>query len=407
MTTHPMTPPLPASASRAGEGTRHAHKCEKGLLMTEITSMEQLGELVRAGEADFKQYGEVNAIWYDDPLDLVLFNYTQAAQWKPVHEWNWFERNSRGLILDGTTGEIVARPFRKFFNYGQDEPAPDAKIADITEKMDGSLGILLHRKGEWYVATRGSLFSDQAQWATAWWRQHVTIPSDFEGITLLFEIIYPGNRIVVNYGDYEGLVLIGVVRNRDGVTGTYRYLTEIAERLNLRTPRTFDFTDWQQMIDAAAVLSVNDEGWVVRMSDDERYKIKGSAYKVAHRIMTGVTFSRVLEAVTAGDFERMIEGVPDEFLGHVRAWQDEIEDTVKEITRDVLDFNSNSPFPILDRSLRESRKDYALWMQRDVPKHLHGYMWANYDGKDLRPLILKGAFKDRPNSNYVAIVEEG
>ena len=36
------------------------------------------------------------------------------------------------------------------------------------------------------------------------------------GKTYLFEIIYPENRIVVDYGDYKGLVLIDVIDNETG-----------------------------------------------------------------------------------------------------------------------------------------------------------------------------------------------
>ena len=375
-----------------------------------IETMEQLGNLVRAGQRDFKEFGEVNAVWYDDPLDLVLFNYTQAAQFKPVHEWNWFERNARGLILDGTTGEVVARPFSKFFNYGQDIPAPHAEIVAVEEKLDGSLGIGFLRHGQFYVATRGAVFSDQAKWATAWARKHLDHRDleqlAWDGWTLLFEIIYPANRIVVNYGDFAGLVLIGARHTLGDFEMLPGTLDIVAANMSLRRPKHYSIASFEDCLAAATSLSVNEEGWVIRMSDDTRYKIKGDAYKIAHRIMTGVTFSRVLEAVTSGEFERMIEGVPDEFLGHVRAWQREIEDSVAAIESEVVRLDRKSSLP-LSADPRENRKAHAMWMQAEAPKHLHGYLWAQYDGKDLRPLILKSAFKDRPHMHDVAITEEG
>ena len=49
--------------------------------------------------------------------ELAIFNYTKAAQF--AERWNFFERVSRGLILNAVTGEVVARSFDKFFNWGE------------------------------------------------------------------------------------------------------------------------------------------------------------------------------------------------------------------------------------------------------------------------------------------------
>lgn len=126
-----------------------------------IENMEQLQTLVRAGETEWAQYGDVRAVYHEG---LVLFNYTQQCQY--AGRWNWFEQQSRGLILNATTGEIVARPFPKFFNLGECTPALGATIDYITEKWDGSLGILYRHNDEYKIATRGSFTGEQAQWAT-------------------------------------------------------------------------------------------------------------------------------------------------------------------------------------------------------------------------------------------------
>jgi len=68
-----------------------------------------LGELVRGGERDWRQYGEVNATYWEG---LILFNYSFRAEIE--NRWNWFERVSRGLILNAENGALVARPFKKF-----------------------------------------------------------------------------------------------------------------------------------------------------------------------------------------------------------------------------------------------------------------------------------------------------
>ena len=86
----------------------------------------------------------------------------------------------------------------------------------ITAKLDGSLGIAYtHPEGEVRLATRGSMTSHQATEATRIWQEkyrRVAIP---EGTTPLFEIIYPDNRVVLNYGDMRDLVPHRPDRHRD------------------------------------------------------------------------------------------------------------------------------------------------------------------------------------------------
>src|SRR5690606_36552854 len=103
-------------------------------------------------------------------------------------------------------------PFGKFFNLGE---MPETRLENlpkenytVTEKMDGSLGIIYNYKGKWRVATRGSLSSEQAKRAEQILTKYdmSEIPINF---TILVEIIYPENKIVVNYGNEEKLVVLG------------------------------------------------------------------------------------------------------------------------------------------------------------------------------------------------------
>ena len=86
---------------------------------------------------------------------------------------------------------------------------------EVYEKLDGSLGILYWLGDEPYIATRGSFESPQAQIATELLRAY-----DLSGLdrrrTYLFEIIYPENRIVVNYDDRRELVLLAIIDTATG-----------------------------------------------------------------------------------------------------------------------------------------------------------------------------------------------
>ena len=114
----------------------------------------------------------------------------------------------------------------KFFNYGQ-EQAPKfqpVEYVHVADKMDGSLGIIYPTPlGEWAVATRGSFTSDQAIHATTLLNSGIDPILDYLrttyriGFVPVVEIIYPENRIVLNYGNLDSLPLLGFVDLSTGV----------------------------------------------------------------------------------------------------------------------------------------------------------------------------------------------
>lgn len=347
----------------------------------EITCMDDLQDLLRAPvDVDFSAYGDVRT---ELNGDLILFNYTNAAQF--AGRWNWLERNSRGLILNWQTGEVVARPFRKFFNYGEDTPRPGAVLVEATEKLDGSLGILYRVNDQYRIATRGSFTSDQALWATERLQQHGLTNLDYS-LTLLFEIIYPANRIVVDYGNFEGLALIGAIDRFTGRDLYYQELKVLADQYGFMQPQFHTFETIEDVLRLAAEIDANREGWVLRFAGDERFKVKGDAYKLAHKLLTGISFKRVLEAIAGGVYEQMIGSVPDEFLTTIKAYKAEIDETVQQVQMQVHE-------AWLDGSELTDRKQFALWVMKEH-KDLSAYLFACYDKRSILPLIYKNAFKN-------------
>jgi len=96
-------------------------------------------------------------------LPLIIWNYTEKVQYESL--WDEVTTQCRGLITN-SKGEIVVRPFGKFFNYEEvidKNLIPwDSEYVYIQDKMDGSLGILFFYDDEWIMATRGSFTSEQS-----------------------------------------------------------------------------------------------------------------------------------------------------------------------------------------------------------------------------------------------------
>jgi RNA ligase len=336
--------------------------------------LERFQALVKEGWLSCEQH---------ENADLQIWNYTQKCQFAGY--WTPETRMARGLITD-SRGNIKARPFQKFMNYGQEFPWPGARLIEATEKMDGSLGVLYWVGNEPCISTRGAFKSDQAQWATNWFQFRVD-PSDLDStFTLLFEIIYPDNRIVVDYGDLKTLVLIGAVEIETGRDLLYPELKVIADRLGFSQPHVYQLGDVNDYLNAAKALSANEEGWVLRYCDGSRFKIKGEAYKIAHKLMTGISFNRVLEAVANGTLDGWIEGVPDEFLKTIREYEAQIKQVVADTSERVQGAFAQAP--------RGNRKEFALWVRARFPED-QGYLFALLDGKDILPLIYRHAFTNR------------
>src|SRR5690348_14694447 len=134
--------------------------------------------------------------------DLIIANYTPRCAFEGA--WDDDTLACRGLILrvdqpwsdSERIVEVAARPFDKFFNLGEGGRAPASALVEVTEKLDGSLGILFRHAGGFRVATRGAFQSEQALWASEF-LQSYDLRALPDALTLLVEIIYPGNRIVV------------------------------------------------------------------------------------------------------------------------------------------------------------------------------------------------------------------
>ncbi len=259
-------------------------------------------------------------------FDLFIYNYSEKAQYDRV--WNEATLHCRGLIVDAYDN-LVARPFKKFFNYGEQAIDLPLESFDVLEKMDGSLGILYWYADKPYIATRGSFASDQAIKATEILHNNYAnaIPKLDKAKTYLFEIIYPENRIVVNYGLEEKLVLLAII---DNTTGNDDSLVDIGFPLVPKYDGVTDFTLLKNL------NLENKEGFVIKYSNGYRIKLKFEEYLRLHRIITMVSEKTILEYLSEGvAFDAILEKVPDEFYAWVHSTIDKFNTAFKTIEEEA------------------------------------------------------------------------
>jgi RNA ligase len=274
-------------------------------------------------------HGIVNRQRHPTISTLSIYNYTARAQYDRI--WDEVTTACRGLIIHHETGVVLARPFPKFFNLGEhDEMSlPTSGAFDVTDKMDGSLGIAYPTTDGYAIATRGSFASEQALHATEVFRsRYAHIPLN-PNATYLFEIIFPENRIVIDYGSLDDLVLLTVI---DTETGADLPLPEEWPGPKVGHHRFVDIASVRAFIDTSADSGTKTEGVVVRFHPDVpqqpslRIKLKLADYVQLHRIITGISTVDVWDAMSEGrSLDEWLEHVPDEFYNWVRATADGLQ----------------------------------------------------------------------------------
>lgn len=320
--------------------------------------------------------------------DLIICNYTQRCAYD--RKWDDATMICRGLILrlddvwEQATEirEVVALPFKKFFNVGEGDRYPTEKLVEVTTKEDGVLGILFRHNGGYRIATRGSFDSEQAIWATEFLKRYdlMELPQQY---TLLFEIIYSGSKIVVDYQGREDLILLGVTDRYQMGDLPFWKVQHFASKFGFSTPAVWQIDSVEAALKAANDLDFNHEGWVLRFANGERFKVKGDQYKLVHRLIMQISRKHVIEAMCDGTIDDWLERIPDEFRDEVNIWLCEAQNYIKDTYERVNTLFSQSP--------KGSRKEFALRAkdQREAP-----YLFSLYDGRDIMPLIYKQLLED-------------
>ncbi len=305
-------------------------------------------------------------------VGLLIWNYTHLCQFEK--KWDEYTTMCRGLITD-EEGNIVARPFRKFFNWEEHKDAlPDGDF-QVFEKMDGSLGILYWIGDKPYIATRGSFSSDQAVEANKMlYDRYQSRFDQFDRTkTYLFEIIYPQNRIVVDYGGISDLILLAVLDTETGAEHPH-------------TLEGFLSAPVYEAKDLAALKANqknNAEGYVIRWQDGFRLKIKFEEYVRLHRLLTNTNSVHVWEMMNKRmNLEKILEQVPDEFYSWVRTTAAKILSDWHAINKMcVSSYNS-----IALRNKPKTRKDWAKRIQHTTYPNI---LFNILDGKDNWEPIMK------------------
>ena len=307
--------------------------------------------------------------------DYKIYQYTKKCQFKDA--WDDVTLNCRGLIT--RKGNVIARSPKKFMNYSSEIHPPLSEGIGFYEKVDGSLIIPYLFEREVYCATKGSFVSNQAFVATELLHEHDEFFTNMiqdlleNSFTPIFEVIYPKNQIVVNYGSRRELVYIGTVNNHTGMIDYETDRNEFSKFVTVVEKRK-DAQDFPE----------RSEGVVVQFSNQEVAKVKSEWYLSLHRLVANQDFYRMtLQSMIEDDIDSWFNDIPEEFASQVREHRAAIEKRlVSESKRLRVLFASI-------RSSNETDKEIALEIQEHVKDRVLLFSYWRKGQELLDKMILR------------------
>lgn len=334
---------------------------------------------------------------------LVLYNYTDHCTYEK--KWNKYTLNARGTVYEIATGKVVARAFPKFFNFGELAVSKQRNILKqkdfyAFEKMDGSLGIIYFYDGKWRINTRGSFSSDQAiegqkMLDSGKYSTHLMDTN----LTYLVEIIYPENKIIVDYGKNRELVMLAVIETKTGKELSPGAMQQKANALGFRFAEPYGFDSIEQVIEDSESLGKFEEGYVVLLNNGERVKFKSKEY---------LKLAAAMSYMTPLHFWKNMKGpeVPQEFL---ESFPEEIRDDAESIAQklhenfEILKYDILSDFEMLKHEtcpvIVGHKKSFCKHVGLNLNKYKHSgafFLLINEQYDKFNDYVLK---QIRPKAN--------
>lgn len=213
-------------------------------------------------------------------------------------------RECRGIAFSTDTGALVSRPFHKFFNAEENENMTIGHMGFhmphiVMDKIDGSMIRPLVTSHGLRWGTKAGI-TDTSNFAEQYVQGHphyekFALRCIEEGYTPIFEYVSPENRIVVDYGERD-MVLLAIRETFSGLYVSHKHMVLIAEQFGIPLVRVFAPMDDDASVWIANMKAGNDyeEGVVFAWDNGHRAKVKTDLYNVLHKVKEAGRTERTL-----------------------------------------------------------------------------------------------------------------
>lgn len=335
--------------------------------------------------------------------NLIMFKYDMINS-------SFFERiccEARGIVLNEDNLEVVSYGFDKFFNSHEQFAAKiDPYSMFSTCKIDGSIVKIVRIGNSILTSTNGTINSFNAPIA-----DQIGCPfksfgeiinqvivdkftdiSKFvdvlqEGYTYIFELVSPWTRVCTPF-DYNDMYLIGCRCNDPSYEYREIFFNDCSLTKYFKTPEILNFTTIEKCLEYAQTLDWTNEGFVVMDKYFNRVKVKNPSWLAVHHLASNHTMSyeRAIEICRANEI--------DEVLGYFPEFKDALLDCKEKYNKLIDDLESS--WERYDDSMFETRKDKAIWIQKNFRIPGVGFMLIDNKVSSVQDWI-----KDVPAKNLV------
>lgn len=308
----------------------------------------------------------------------------------------------RGLKFDGD-GNIIGRPFHKFFNIGEKEAPQDIAWnlpLTVLDKLDGSMVhpvrlndelIFMTRMGATEQAKQAHSFADSGIIELC---QHCIGAQ----MTPMFEFTSPKNRIVVAYEDTR-LTLLAI---REFVSGRYLLHSELealGQKFGVPVVKALGaIEEFQSFIDLAREEE-GIEGYVVAFEHGHRLKLKTKHYTLRHKALASVTLEKnVLEWVLSGAVDDIVPLLAPKIARMLREYNDSVFDAISKREEEVIEFADDY------RDL--PRKEFAAKAKANLDSRIMGAAFAILDDRSPRKFLVDNLLRATGSINRIDAVRD-
>jgi T4 RnlA family RNA ligase len=337
-----------------------------------------MGKYILPSYADCREICDAHndVIFYEskhiiDGFTVSIFNYRMAFSFhfeNPVPNSNLRGDELRGLTFVKTDkGYDRYLLLNKFWNLNQTpcsmySEVSDLKIKNIYGKEDGSIASFIRLpNGRVLGKSKNSFSSDQALAIQKVYDTNENIKRFVDytldnGISAIFEYTSESNRIVLNYGKTDLILL----RLRDNTTGEYLDLSDYKHLLDgISTPNVYNYT-LDDMIDLKKTIE-GVEGWIVMFENSKMIKIKVDWYIHLHTILTeDVNRENIL-------IKYILDDKIDDLLGQLGENQIETREKIIDIEKKVVKYIEDKFVRISDivKTYTGDQKEFARIYLKD------------------------------------------
>jgi len=254
--------------------------------------------------------------------------------------------------------------------------------------VHNSCGILWEYKGNYGIATRGSFESEQAIFATKLLNEKYlgkVKTLDTDNYTYVWEIIFPENRIVVNYDGLADIIFLARINKN---TGTDEFLENDIEKIMSPFRVITRYPEYENMSfeELQSLNLSNKEGFVLH-GNGMRIKVKFPDYCRLHSIITNITARDIWKTISQGnDVSEILENVPDEFDAWVRNKVDFFNSQFDKLYAEAYDRHNNvlselpttytkKLFAMKNKSLNKEKFWSGLVFAIETRKNVDGIIW--------------------------------